>query len=155
MLLYLGRIKASKGITGICEAYRMIKNKGQYALMIAGSPRENQGFFDELRSKYPDVIFTGIVADPVPYYSAADAFCIYTSGYEGGETFAIALAEAMSCGLPTICSDIPVFREVTKGNAVFAPPKRPVELAKCMLTLFQDRERMLELGRMGRETVEE
>jgi glycosyltransferase involved in cell wall biosynthesis len=155
LLLYFGRIKEEKGIREICEAFEMIKEKGPFALMVAGSPRGNQAFFNELRSKHPDVIFTGTVRDPVPYYTAADAFCIYISGYAGGETFAIALAEAMACGLPSICSDISVFREVTKGNAAFAPPRQVAALAKAMLLLLQDSKKMMELGIVCRRIAEE
>ncbi len=51
------------------------------------------------------------------YRSAAA--CVIPSFYEG---FGLPVIEAMLFGLPVACSDIPVFREVTGGNADFFPP---------------------------------
>ena len=47
---------------------------------------------------------TGLVS----YYNRAHAL-IYPSLYEG---FGLPIIEAMACGTPVICSDIPVFREI-------------------------------------------
>jgi glycosyltransferase involved in cell wall biosynthesis len=38
------------------------------------------------------------------------------------EGFGLPVLEAMACGTPVVCSDIPVFREVASHAALYAPP---------------------------------
>ena len=61
------------------------------------------------------VFFTGNVNDLELYawYKGATAL-IFPSYYEG---FGLPIIEAMQFGLPIICSDIPVFREIGKDKS--------------------------------------
>lgn len=129
VILYFGKVKRTKGIEDICRAYELLA-RDDVSLVVAGSPTRTDNFLNYLRIRYPSVIFTGYVEDKSPFFQMADLFCIYTSGFDGGETFAMALAEAMSYGVPIVCADNPIFREVTGGNAYIAPPNSPAELAK-------------------------
>lgn len=132
VILYFGKVKRSKGIEDLCKAYRLMGDKEHTALIIGGAPTWTENFLNELKREFPEVIFTGFVEDPAPYYQMADLFCIYTDSFEGGETFAISLAEAMSMGVPVVCSDNPVYREVTQNDAFFAEPKSPRKLAELI-----------------------
>ena len=49
------------------------------------------------------------------------------------EGFGLPLVEAAQFGLPIICSDIPIFREVTDGNAVYFQPQDDESLKKVLL----------------------
>lgn len=64
-----------------------------------------------------NIQFTGIISDEAlkSLYNNAYAF-IFPSLYEG---FGIPLLEAMSCGTPVICSDIPVFHEICENAALY------------------------------------
>jgi glycosyltransferase involved in cell wall biosynthesis len=150
-ILYFGKIKKTKGIETLCKAYYIVKRKIDAALIVGGSIAATDTFLQYLRKAYPEVIFTGFVQDPRPYYASADVFSINTPGFSGGETFAISLAEAMSMGLPVVCSDNPIFREVTKGNALFAKPEDEVSLAEKILELAGNPEVASAMGRRGRE----
>ena len=48
------------------------------------------------------------------------------------EGFGLPIVEAAHFGLPSICSDIPIFREVTDNNAIYFPPM-DVEVLKNIL----------------------
>ncbi len=62
------------------------------------------------------------------------------------EGFGLPLIEAMSCGVPFIASDIPVFREVGGDAALYFDPDSPEDLA--------DRVRLVEDIEFRRQTVE-
>ncbi len=138
VILYFGKVKRTKGIEDICRAYHLLGDRRNLALVIGGSPTWTGTFFRRLREEYPDVIFTGYVEDPVPYYQMADIYCIYTDSFEGGETFAVSLAEAMSLGVPIVCSDNPIYREVTMNEAFFATPHDARQLSRALREALDD-----------------
>lgn len=61
-------------------------------------------------------------------YASVDSL-LFTSRAEG---FGLPMVEAASFGLPIICSDIPVFREIAGAHAVYFPPGDPVALAEAI-----------------------
>lgn len=61
-------------------------------------------------------------------------FLVLPSFQEG---FGMPCIEAFSVGLPVICSDIPVFREITNNYAEFFDPKSPASLAKTILEAWK------------------
>jgi alpha-1,3-rhamnosyl/mannosyltransferase len=67
-------------------------------------------------------------ADVVALMQTAGAL-VQPSVYEG---FGLPVIEAMACGCPVVCSDISVFREVTGGRALFAPPMDVARLGAAM-----------------------
>ena len=60
------------------------------------------------------------------------------------------MVEAQSLGLPVICADIPVLREVAGEGALFFPPSDAKALAEQMAAVFDDdalQKRMAALSR--------
>lgn len=56
-------------------------------------------------------------------------FFIMPSLYEG---FGIPLLEAMGCGCPVVCSDIPVFKEVASAAAVYFDPQNEKSITEAI-----------------------
>jgi len=154
VILYFGKIKRSKGIEEICEAYEKLEPKNGIKLVVAGAPTTTGKFFTQLQRTYPDVVFTGFVKDPTIFYQIADLFCIYTAGFEGGETFAVALAQAMRQKVPVVCSDNPIFREVTRNAAIFVRPHDPGSLSEAFADAFADREALRLMAEHAFEVAE-
>ena len=154
VIIYFGKIKRTKGIETLCKAFQLLKKQVDAALIIGGTFPATDLFARYLKATYTDVVFTGFVQDPRPYYAAANVFSINTSGFDGGETFAISLAEAMSMGLPVVCADNPIFAEVTRGNALFAKPGDPESLAEKLVQLADNHAEGLAMGRRSRAIAE-
>ncbi len=53
------------------------------------------------------------------------------------EGFGLPLVEAAYFGLPLICSDIPIFQEVTQGNVDFFNVMDTDALAECLVRWMQ------------------
>jgi len=88
IMLYAGRVAVEKNL----EAYLALDLPGT-KYVIGGGPA-----LDELRKKYPDVIFTGYKfgEELARHVAAADVF-VFPSRTD---TFGLVLLEAMACGVP-------------------------------------------------------
>ncbi len=72
---------------------------------------------------------------------------IAPSTYEG---FCLPVIESQALGIPVVCSDIPVFREVAGEGAMFFDPHDPEAIADCLGSIMRDadlRERLAAAGR--------
>ena len=100
-----------------------------------------------------NVIVTGSVsAERFPmYYNLADIIVLPSVG----EGLPSSLIEAMSCGKAIVASDIPPNREVVKtgSEAVFFRPHASEKLAEHIVSLLQNEELRMRMGKAGRETA--
>lgn len=72
--------------------------------------------------------------DIVALYSAAKLFC-FPSKYEG---FGLPMVEAMNSGVPVLCSDIPVFREVGEAAPAYIAYNDVDKWKECILRYLMD-----------------
>jgi glycosyltransferase involved in cell wall biosynthesis len=152
LLLYVGRSDPYKNLTVLVEALALARQSLPFPLQLkiigphdprypeAGNQVEALGLKDA-------VSWVGYQASHtlVQAYQDADAV-ILPSRYEG---FGFPVVEAMACGTPVICSDIPVLREIGGEAATYATLDSAPSLAdsiRCVLTTPGLRNRMIPLG---------
>ncbi|MEM8884109.1 MAG: glycosyltransferase family 1 protein [Planctomycetota bacterium] len=101
----------------------------------------------------PSVDFLGYLADDelVSLYQSA-LMVVQPSLYEG---FGLPVLEAMACGAPVACADIPVFREVTGGAAKFFDPRDAGSIAQVMADLARDDDTRADLAERGYARAQE
>lgn len=87
------------------------------------------------------IIFTGYVPEKdLPYlFDQAKGF-VYCSFYEG---FGIPPIEALSRGLPVLCSDIKVLKEVMGEDSIYADPLDYWDIYQKMKALIEQRKRKI------------
>ncbi len=144
-ILYFGTLEPRKNLVGLIQAYeifcRKLASETKYSLVLAG----NSGwlcdniFTEAKKSNFAqDIIFTGFIdpADKVYLYKLASLF-VYPSFFEG---FGFPPLEAMSCGVPVICSHTSSFPEVVGGAALMIDPYNFDEIAWAMKEVLTDKE---------------
>lgn len=89
-----------------------------------------------------------ISADAVRGHMAEAAIVACPSLYE---PFGLTALEAAHAGAALVLSDIPTFRELWSGAAVFADPRDPEAFAAALSSLALDAARRQELGERARE----
>jgi glycosyltransferase involved in cell wall biosynthesis len=71
------------------------------------------------------------------------------------EGFGIAPVEAMSCGLPLLLSDLPVYHEITFNNALFFDIQNPTLFITLIKNIFEDKYNLNELSQKGIDIAKE
>jgi glycosyltransferase involved in cell wall biosynthesis len=69
------------------------------------------------------------------------------------EAFGMAIAEAMSCGLPVVSSRSGAVPEVLGDCGLYADPDDPKDLANKVVSLLQDENAGRELGKKARARI--
>ena len=118
-ILFLGRLVPEKNCHLLIEAFQNLNTDLKF--VIAGDTSHTDGYFSHLKKlakDNPAIVFTGVVDGALLHelYSNAHLF-VLPSSLEGTP---ITLLEALSYGLPTLCSDIEPNLEIVGKKADYA-----------------------------------
>lgn len=131
-ILTLSTLEPRKNHLNMLEGFKRFKTQTLSPLKFAIIGKKGW-YFEDIFEKVKelelenDVIFLGYVPNKEisSLISHAKAF-LFMSFYEG---FGIPPLEALSLNIPTIVSDIPVFREIYKDKATYTDPFSPDKIA--------------------------
>ncbi len=165
-VFYLGQWKAYKNLPILLEAFaRVRRTHPSSQLVIAGDdPRHPEVRQRAAALPEGSVVLPGRLPESaVPELYRGAALVVLPSRAEG---FGLPVIEAMACGVPVICSDLPVLREIADGIAIFCDPNDPAAFADAMASTLDgpnnssrrqlgiDRARAFTWQRAARQTVE-
>lgn len=147
---YVGRISPEKDIFTLLAAARML---GDIPFKFAG---DYHRMLEVLNNKPDNCEFLGQLdaAEVASFYANARMVIFATRCYEG---FPTVLLEAMSNGLPIVCSRIGGLPEIVEEgvNGLLYEPGNANQLANCIRTLWQNPALCEKLGDGGRKKLEE
>jgi putative colanic acid biosynthesis glycosyltransferase len=83
-------------------------------------------------------------------YALSDIFCFASKA----ETFLLAAAEALSCGIPVVGFDIDVVKEFIDENVGILTKNDSYSLAKSIDNLLKNEEKIFKMGEAGRKLIE-
>lgn len=157
-LLFLGWVKDYKGIFDLLEALNKIKHQTPNLVVnICGNGDDYVNAVELSKEFGIDEItnFLGWInhKDKIEQLNKADIYVI-PSHFEG---FPNALLEAMSCGLPVVATNVGAISTAIDNNqnGILINPKAPEELAKAILSLYENDMLRKKLGFAARLSVEE
>lgn len=135
LFLMVGTLEPRKGHMVALRAFsRIIKenNKACRLLIIGHNGWKNDEILQQLNlPEYKGrVLWVNDASDEELRWAYAHADALITASKDEG--FGLPLVEAAHFGLPIICSDIPIFREVTQGNADYFKAMDADDLARCI-----------------------
>ena len=156
-VLNVGVKQARKNLPGLLAAFAQLNARlPGYQLALVGPTLWRHG---DLRETIGTLGLNGAVRvlgfvpdeDLRALYSQANVF-VFPSLYEG---FGLPVLEAMSCGVPVVCSNTTSLPEVGGDVAVLVDPRDPAAIARAMEEVLTDPELASSLRARGRERARE
>ena len=143
-ILHIGTESGRKGFITLLYALKEItKYNPDIILYRVGKPeykKEIKKMDLESKIKYISEISD---EDLNILYNSVDLF-VFPSSYEG---YGLPIMEALSCGTPVICSDIPVFKEIYGDSVMYFPVNDYISLTDEILKFSMEKEhKLLEKG---------
>lgn len=144
LVCFVGRDEPRKGLDLLLAAWAGIRRRHAAArLMVVGAQRPQP---------VPGVTFLGRVSEEQKRTALASA-AVFVAPHTGGESFGIAVAEAMASGCAVVASDLPAFRALVGAAGVVVPVGDPAALAEAVTGLLSDPAQSRRLGDAAREAV--
>jgi alpha-1,3-rhamnosyl/mannosyltransferase len=157
-VLYLGALMARKNLEVAIRgfsAYRrdpLLPASMRGAKLVLAGMSRSQTYEASLRALAEKlapgaVIFAGFIKDEdcLALLQHATVFLAPSRG----EGFDLPALEAMACGIPVLCSDIPVHRELLGNDAGFFPTDQPEQLATELHGLMARADLRTQLAQRG------
>lgn len=155
VIIHVGRFLPAKNHWDIVRSLPALKEKyPEFRMWFLGTGvKEQLKEYCEENQLIDNVQFLGVKKNVVKYLNQAD-IGVFPSSYEG---LSLALLEMMSCELPIVISDIPVFREITRNGACakIVALHQIEELSDCIIDLAGNKNLMKDLGKTGRRIIVE
>lgn len=156
-ILYVGTLQPRKNLPMLIEAYSEIKDKLGNIKVVIGGNKSAHNFdqrIDEIikeKNVASEIIFPGFVdeKDKPAIFRLAHVFA-FPSLYEG---FGIPPLEAMSQGVPVVCSDISSLREISANGAIYFDLKNLDDFSKKLYDICMDNSLREELIREGKNRI--
>lgn len=154
LLLSTSHLRPGKGVEllpGLLKA--LLADPGNVTLIVAGDgPMRTQLEQTARQLALPPGRFRllGVREDVPELLAAADVFVFPTSASEG---LGLGPLEALSAGVPTVCSAVGDLSLLLRDAAALVPPGDLVSLVRACRDLLADREKAARLADSGRELV--
>ena len=155
-VIWVGRLAAGKGLKYAIFGFEKFLESVPTALMyvVGDGP-----YLDAAREYVVEkglgesIIFTGRVENDemISYYARSSVY-LMTSMSEG---MPHTLLEAMACGLPVVCTDIPQLVPIIEAGGIVIQKRDVVEVVESLKSLYNNEKWCLEIGDNGRKYVEE
>ncbi|HEY3369870.1 MAG TPA: glycosyltransferase family 1 protein [Prolixibacteraceae bacterium] len=150
--LFIGSLHPRKNITGLLRAFDAFKTsvESDVRLLIVGGSMFKTGeikmTYEAMRHK-KEVIFTGRIGNEALHQVLGAALALtFVPFFEG---FGIPVIEAMSAGVPVICSNTTSLPEVGGDAVLYVDPFDINQIKSAMIRLYQEkalRESLIESG---------
>jgi glycosyltransferase involved in cell wall biosynthesis len=150
-VLSVGHLERRKNYRALIQAMALLRDRGMASplLIVGNDSGEGQALAQEVESQHLTgqvKLLSGLTDRELRCaYALCDLF-VFPSAYEG---FGIPILEAMAANRPMALSDLPVFREISEGQAIYFPHDGVEAMASAIeqaLTSTEQRERMVQYG---------
>jgi glycosyltransferase involved in cell wall biosynthesis len=155
-ILWIGRFTPGKGVEYLIDAFSiLVKEYSDFKLLMIGRGplKENiEQKIQDLNLSKNVIIKEFVPNSELPeIYQSSDVFVLPSLNEGVPRT----ILEAMACGIPVVCTELPQLVNVVDGCGLLVPVKDSQALAEGISKIISDRELAQKFGRNGRAKVVE
>lgn len=130
-LVYMGSFMPYKNVETLVRA--MADLPGRTLHLLSRISPERRAALEALAPAGADIVFHGGVTDAEYAALLADRAVLVSASLDEG--YGLPLAEALALGVPAVVTDMPIFREVAGGGALYAPGTDAAAFARAVRSL--------------------
>lgn len=148
-ILSVSSFNRRKNLKSLTEGFKICSNKYPNVKLVLVGPKGNDKQINDIDNE--NIILPGYISNEelIVLYKNAQ-FYMSPSIYEG---FGIPVIDAQKFGLPVLCSDIPIYREIAGESALFCKPDKD-SIATAIEKLIPNSDLQDKLGSLGIKNVE-
>jgi glycosyltransferase involved in cell wall biosynthesis len=153
-LLWIGRFNRGKGVDYLVDAFKLLNSKHpNIKLLLIGRGPDRERIKVKIQDLKLDkcIAFKDFVPNTeiVKLYQSSSVF-VLPSLEEGVPR---TILEAMSCGIPIVCSNLPQLVDIVKDGGFLVPTKDPEALADRVSKILSNKSLAKKMGQNGRENI--
>jgi glycosyltransferase involved in cell wall biosynthesis len=151
---FLGRFTKSKGVFDLVQIWKKVgetKNRAKLVIIGDGPERQHANELVLKEGLKNNLTLPGFLSGERKYELLQSSRVFVFPSYQ--ESWGIAVAEAMVCGLPVVAYSLPVYKEVFEDKLVTVPLGDVDSMAKQVIFLLENPEVARKIGEEGREFV--
>lgn len=154
-ILWIGRFVPGKGVEYLIDAFSLISGKfPDLRLLLVGDGPTKAAIVERIRTLNlgPRISIIDFVPnEEVPIlYRNSDIF-VLPSLFEGVPR---TILEAMSCGVPVVCTDLPQLKRIVDKCGITVPVKNHQLLADAISIILSDKNLRKDMSKNGRERIQ-
>jgi len=155
----VARVVPIKGQLTFIKACKKVLENYKASFVIVGDIQDDPAYYKQCKALIDelglteDIKFVGYSDNLLEWYHKVDVF-VLPSLWEG---IPLALLEAMSCGLPCVCTAVGGVRDIISDSGVgyIVPPDDPDSMSARITQLLKDKALRKEMGKRARELIKE
>ncbi|MCK4250314.1 glycosyltransferase family 4 protein [candidate division WOR-3 bacterium] len=155
-ILWIGRVVPGKGVEYLIDAIKLLLHKitNLKLIMIGEGPSK-----EKIKRK-----ISGLGLDEYIFFKDFIPNSELQGVYQNSDVFVLpsinegiprTILEAMSCGLPVVCTKLPQLTDVIKGSGLLVPVRDSQALTDAIFRIISAKELARKLGENGRKKVVE
>lgn len=153
-ILWIGKYVPGKGVEYLIKGFQLFsQDHPDYQLVMVGRGPLKDTYIETIQELgiAEKVVFKDFVPnnDLPKYYQESQIF-VLPSLEEGVPR---TILEAMSCGVPVVCTRLPQLVDIVSGSGLLVPTKDPQAIADALSQVVSDPTFSLSLGENGRKRV--
>jgi glycosyltransferase involved in cell wall biosynthesis len=153
-IIWVGRYVPGKGVEFLIQSLNELKKENKYfkVLLIGSGPLKKSieaMIIKNNLSNHISLIENVSNDDLQNYYNKSKLF-VLTSIEEGVPR---TILEAMACGLPIVCSNLPQLKTLIEGSGLLVPKKDTISIANAMTKILNDDKFYKKLSANARQKI--